>query len=239
MYENRIIQCMIIDDEPPARTVLERYIREMPNLNLAAVCSNAIEGLNVLQKQPIDLLFLDIHLPQLKGNEFVKILTNPPQIIFTTAYADYALEGYELNATDYLLKPIQFDRFVKAINKAFLFNKSSEEKKTISDEAGTKPLYIYLRADRKMRKVLLSEIIYVESMKDYVKVFTTSGMIVSKLTISTMEAMLPAKEFIRTHRSYIVSVAKIKSFTNELIEINQTEIPIGKMFRAEVMKALT
>ncbi|MBN8855206.1 MAG: DNA-binding response regulator [Sphingobacteriales bacterium 50-39] len=234
------IRCLIVDDEPPARDILRRYISEMPMLELAGECGNAMEALNILQHRPVDLLFLDIRMPQLKGTELVKILKNPPKVIFTTAHADYALEGYELDVVDYLLKPIQFDRWVKAVSKAFQTAGPLvvPGPGAVPSESARKDSFVYFRMDRKMVKVMLQDIVYVESMKDYVKVHTSDGVIITKQSISSVEAMLPEQSFIRTHRSYIVNIDKIKSYTHELIEIEKVELPIGKLFRNGVRKVL-
>jgi two-component system, LytTR family, response regulator len=237
MHDAAQIRCLVIDDEPPAREIIRRYIQEVPTLELAGECANAIQAFALLQQQSVDLLFLDIRMPQLNGNDFLKTLKNPPKVIFTTAYPDYALEGYELDVIDYLLKPIPFDRFLKAVNKAYQLALPKNESSFIAEERKTES-FVYFRADRKMVKVMLQDIFYIESMKDYIKIFTTNGMIITKQSISSVEAMLPEKDFIRSHRSYIVSARHIKSFTSELIEINNTEIPIGKLFRNEVMKML-
>jgi len=239
MLSQTAIKCLIVDDEPPARDVLRRYIETIPSLSLSGECANAIEAMSFLQRNEVDLLFLDIHMPQLKGIDLLKILSNPPKVIFTTAFSDYALEGYNLDVVDYLLKPIQFERFLKAVSKAFQYAKpiAANAPATLLEESRKEP-YIYLRADRKMVKVLLQDILYVESMKDYIKVYTTTGTIVTKQSITSMEAMLPEASFIRTHRSFIASVEKIKSFTPELIEIEKAEIPIGKLYRTSVLKLL-
>lgn len=233
------INCLIIDDEPPARDVLRRYVEELPILKLCGECGNAIQALSFLQQQPIDLLFLDIRMPQLNGIDFIKTLKHPPKIIFTTAYSEYALEGYELDVVDYLMKPIRFDRFLKAINKAFPANdlKRPILQPSVHPEKEN-AAFVYFRADRKMVKVLLNDILYVESMKDYVKVFTHTSTIITKQSISSVETMLPEKKFVRTHRSYIVSVDKIKSFTSEVLEIGKSEIPIGKLYRNSVLRLL-
>ncbi len=239
MHENSTIKCLIVDDEPPAREIIRRYIEQMPTLELVGECANAIQAFTVLQQQPVDLVFLDIRMPQLNGNDFLKALQTPPKIIFTTAYSEYALEGYELDAIDYLMKPIPFDRFLKAVNKAF-------RQPAIKVEAPVAALqeekkggsFVYFRADRKMVKVMLQDIFYIESMKDYIKVITSNGTIITKQSISSVEAMLPEKDFVRTHRSFIVSTCHIKSFTSELIEIHNTELPIGKLFRNEVLKMI-
>lgn len=242
MHDASAIRCLIVDDEPLARDVLCRYIESIPSLTLSGECGNAIEAMGFLQQQPVDLMFLDIHMPQIKGIDLVRILSYPPKVIFTTAHAEYALEGYDLDAVDFLLKPIQFERFLKAVGKAFQYVKPVATAAAVTPEVNEetkKEPYIYLRADRKMVKVLLQDILYVESMKDYVKVYTGNGTIITKQSITAMEAMLPEQSFVRTHRSFIASVDKIKSFTTELIEIEKTEIPIGKLYRNNVMKVLS
>ncbi|MGB8193339.1 MAG: LytTR family DNA-binding domain-containing protein [Chitinophagaceae bacterium] len=231
------IQCLVVDDEPPAREVIRRYISEVPMLQLAGECGNAVQAIQLLQTRQIDLLFLDIRMPQLNGMELLKVIRNPPPVIFTTAHAEYALEGYELDVMDYLLKPIRFDRFVKAVNKVFQLNGHRAIEHTTAEEE-KKESFVYFRADRKMVKVMLQDILYIESMKDYIKVFTASGTIITKQSMTSVEAMLPEKQFIRTHRSFIVSLHKIRSFTSELIEIDKAEIPIGKLFRSTVLKVL-
>jgi len=215
------IKCLIVDDEPPAREVLKRYVEEIPTMEMAGECANAIQAITILQQQSIDL-------------------KNPPKIIFTTAYSEYALEGYELDIVDYLMKPIRFDRFLKAVNRAFpiLGHKQPADQMPSIDERINES-FVYFRADRKMVKVLLNDILYIESMKDYIKVVTTTGTIITKQSISSVETMLPETLFLRTHRSFIVSISKIKSFTNELIDIDKAEIPIGKLYRNGVMKYLS
>jgi len=236
MPENNYIRCLLVDDEPPARDVIRRYIEQVPMLRLEAECTNAIEAFGFLQTQTVDLIFLDIRMPQLSGTDFLKTLKNSPKVIFTTAYQEYALEGYELDVIDYLMKPIPFDRFLKAVNKSFQLVSARTELPVVDEKRNDS--FVYFRADRKMIKVMLKDILYIESMKDYIKVFTQTGTIITKQSISSVEAMLPEHTFIRTHRSYIVSLAHIQSFTSELIEIGKTEIPVGKLFRNEVMKRL-
>ena len=241
MSEPRTIRCLVIDDEPLAREIIGRYIDEMPGLELAGECPNAVQAMTFLQQQPVDLVFLDIRMPQLNGTDFLRILKHPPKTILTTAYSEYALEGYDLDVVDYLMKPIRFDRFLKAVNKAFpVINGSAEVKTPIMAalEEKKNDSFVYFRADRKMIKVMLSDILYIESMKDYVKVNTLQGVIITKQSITSVEAMLPDKLFVRAHRSFIVAVSRIRSFTNELIEIDKAEIPIGKLYRNGVMKVL-
>jgi two-component system LytT family response regulator len=235
MHEPNRIRCLIIDDEPPAREIIRRYLEQVPTLQLAGECANAMQAFALLRQEPVDLMFLDIRMPQLNGNDFLKTLKNPPKVIFTTAYPEYAVEGYELDVLDYLVKPIQFERFLRAVNKVYQQTPARQE---LPVEEKKSESFVYFRADRKMIKVMLQDIFYIESMKDYVKIFTANGMIITKQSISSVEAMLPEKDFIRSHRSYIVSARHIKSFTSDLIEINNMEIPIGKLFRNEVMKNL-
>lgn len=241
MHNPPPIRCLLVDDEPPARDVLRRYIETVPTLQVCGECGNALEAMSFLQQQPADLLFLDIHMPQLKGIDLLKILPNRPKVILTTAHSSYAVEGYDLDIVDYLLKPIQFERFLKAVGRAFQQTKLVSSAAAYAPPATEEPRkegYIYLRADRRMVKVLLEDVLYIESMKDYIKVVTTGGTIITKQSITAMEAMLPEQLFIRTHRSFIASVEKIRSFTAEVVQIDKTEIPIGKLYRQSVLKAL-
>ncbi len=232
-----ILKCLIIDDEPPAREIIHRYINELSMLECAGECGNALQSISFLQQNNIDLIFLDIKMPQINGNEFLKTIKNPPAVIFTTAYIGYAIEGYELDVVDYLLKPIKFDRFVKAVNKAFILR----GKDAMDIKRATGPVaesFVYFRCERKMVKVMLHEILYIESMKDYVRIFTTQETVITKLSLNSVQSMLPEKEFIRIHRSFIVSSSKIKSYTHESVEINKTEIPIGKLYRNAALETL-
>lgn len=231
------IRCLVIDDEPPAREIMRRYIEEVPMLKLAGECGNAVQAIQFLQSRPVDLLFLDIRMPQLNGTELLKVIRNPPPVIFTTAHPEYALEGYELDVMDFLLKPIRFDRFVKAVNKVFQLRGQRAIEQAPAEEV-KEGAFVYFRADRKMVKVMLQDILYIESMKDYIKVFTSQGTIITKQSMTSVEAMLPEKQFVRTHRSFIVSLNKINSFTSEVLEVGKTEIPIGKLFRSNVLKVL-
>jgi two-component system LytT family response regulator len=236
MHDSKPIRCLLVDDEPPAREILRRYIDDIATMELAAECSNALQAFTVLQKETIDLMFLDIRMPRMNGNDFLKSIKHPPKVIFTTAYPEYALEGYELDVVDYLLKPVPFDRFLKAVNKAFPTGAVPDEKMELVEKK--KQAFVYFRIDRKMKKVMLDDIMYIESMKDYIKLFTPGGTLITKQSISSVEEMLPVKEFARVHRSYIVSLDHIKSFTAEVIEIGNTNIPIGKLYRSEAMKIL-
>ena len=235
MPEDRIYQCLVVDDEPMARDVLRRYIEKIPTLQVAGECSNAIDALVFLQHNNVDLIFLDIRMPELLGTEFVKSLHNPPKIIFTTAFKEYALDGYDLDVIDYLLKPVRFERFLKAVNKAFP-KKEETGPANGTNERKTGTDFIYLRVDRKLVKIVLENVLYIESARDYVKVFTKDKCFVTRQTISSIEAMLSGNEFVRIHRSYIIAVNKIKSLTNELVEIGDTELPIGKFYKNSFLK---
>jgi DNA-binding LytR/AlgR family response regulator len=232
------IRSIIVDDEPMARDVIRRYIEKIPTLKLVGEFGNAIDAMVFLQEHMVDMIFLDIKMPQLSGTEFVRSLRNVPKIIFTTAHKEFAYEGFELDVIDYLLKPIRFDRFLRAVNKAFPQRQQEIEThgKILNEESRTPTSFIYLRVDRKMIRVLLSDILYIESDKDYVKVFTEKGFIITRQTISSVEVMLPESQFIRIHRSYIISLTKLKSFTAETVEIGNKEIPIGKIYRNNFFK---
>jgi two-component system LytT family response regulator len=229
--------CIIVDDEPLARDVIRRYIEQIPTLRLSAEFRNAIDASLYLISNEVDLIFLDIRMPQLTGIEFLRSLRKAPKVIFTTAHKEYALDGYELDVIDYLLKPIRFDRFLKAVNKA-LPEFQHLEKKQLPPEEDSRPFdsFIYLRVDRKMVKVMLDDILYIESERDYVKIYTEEGYILTRQTIASIEAMLSQRQFMRIHRSYIVSLKKLKSFTSETVEIGSKEIPIGKLYRNEFLK---
>jgi len=233
------ISCLAVDDEPIALHAIEKYIRATPMLDLVATCNNAVEALADLQNNKVDLLFIDIQMPQIFGTDFVRTLTHPPKVIFTTAFRKYAIDGFELDAVDYLLKPISFERFLKAVNKVISKNlHSSEQIVSSADVKENTEKYLFLRADRKNIKVNFDDILFIESLKDYVKVVTKDKSILTKQAISSIEKMLPADLFTRTHRSFIVSIDKINSFTQDLIQIDKQEIPISRSYRYAVETAL-
>jgi DNA-binding LytR/AlgR family response regulator len=233
------LNCLVIDDEPEAIEVLESYIQLVEHLELVAKCGDAMQAFQVLQTKKIDLIFLDIKMPKLLGTDFLRSLQNPPKVIFTTAYREYALDGFELNVVDYLLKPIPFDRFIKAVAKVTMNEDATESVHIAENDSNDKKTFLYFRHERKMAKVMTNEILYVESLKDYIKIVTHSPKpLVVKQTISSVEEMLPETDFIRIHRSYIVAIDKIKSYTPTLIEIGGTELPVGRLFQKEVERAL-
>jgi len=233
------IICLVVDDEPPALAVMEKYINAIPSLQLATSCSNAFDALTFLQHNKVDLLLLDIQMPQILGTDFMRTLTNAPKVIFTTAFRKYAVEGFDLDAVDYLLKPISFERFLKAVNKVMRLNlpvTGNEIFHPVQKIEQTSPS-IYLRADRKNIKVNLNDILFIESLKDYIKVVTKERTIVTKNSISSLEENLPSS-FIRIHRSFIVAFNKIDSFTPELIQIGKYELPISRSYRLQVENLL-
>jgi DNA-binding LytR/AlgR family response regulator len=240
MQQAKKINCLVIDDEPPARDILKKYISGVELLNLAGECSNAVETLSFLQGNTVDLLFLDIKMPHILGTSFLRTLKNPPKVIFTTAFRKYAVEGFDLNAVDFLLKPISFERFLQAVNKIMQLDipvtaNPNPQNDLLPDQS--RP-FLYFRMDRKMVKVFLEDILIIESLKDYIKVVTVNKVIVARQSISALEEMLPKDAFIRTHRSYIIAINKIDSYNTDIIDIGKREIPIGRLFRHEVNRKL-
>ena len=235
-----VINCLIVDDEPPALDILKTYIHALSRLQLVEACNNAIDALEVLNHKRVDLIFLDIKMPMLLGTDFVRSLKDPPKIIFTTAYRKFAVEGFELNAIDYLLKPIAFERFLKAVNKVMNVSLSDVKHAVAPGYTGTlyQSAFICFRADRKMHKVALDDILYVESLKDYIKVATSTKTIVTRQSISSLEENLPKSMFLRIHRSYIVAINKIQSYSSELVTIGANELPVSKMYKHEVENIL-
>lgn len=234
------IKTLIVDDEPHAIDIIEKYIANFPDLQLVAKCNNAVQAFQILQRNKIDLLFLDIKMPGLLGTDLVRTLTNPPRIIFTTAYQDYALEGFDLNAVDYLLKPIPFDRFLKAMDKVFNGYKPDHLSVTPHSPASTvkNDSFVYLRVDRKNVKLNVDDIYWVESLKDYIKVVLADKTYISKQKISILEKLVPEDKFVRIHRSFLVSIEKIQSYHSFAIEILGKELPVGRNYKDQLRKRL-
>src|SRR5688572_27713536 len=220
------IKCIIVEDEPLAAKVLSDYVSQVPFLELKGTFKDAILATEHLRENTVDLIFLDIHLPKLKGMAFLKTLTNPPAVIITTAYHQYAVEGFSMNVTDYLLKPIEFERFLVAVNKV----KAAQGEKQKATESQEKD-FIFLNVQKKKVKILFSEIVYIESQREYIKIVTTKREYISKMSTHEIEALLPTNLFKRIHRSFIVSVSKIESYTAEAVEVNGVSIPIGRGYR--------
>lgn len=228
------MKCIIVDDEPLAIEVIESYVDKIDSLELVGKFRNAIKAFDYIQSgEPVDLIFLDIQMPKLTGIEFLKTLTNPPKVIFTTAYREYALEGFELEVLDYLLKPISFDRFMKAVSKAL--NHSKEVEVSTNAEGDD---FTFFKCDKKMIRVCLKDILYIESIKDYVKIKTAEKEVVTHQKISVLETKLPANHFIRVHRSFIINIPKIESYSASEIELNNESIPVGRNYKVEVMDKL-
>ncbi len=225
------IKCIIIEDEPLAVKVLSDYILQVPFLDLQGTFKDAIHATDYLRNNNVNLIFLDIHLPKLKGMAFLKTLTNPPAVIITTAYHQYAVEGFNLNVLDYLLKPFDFERFLKAVTKV----KTAEREKQKLNESPEIKDFIFLNVQKKKVKILFSEILYIESQQEYIKIITTKKEYISKMSTHEIEALLPANLFIRIHRSFIISISKIESYTAEIVEINGVSIPIGRGYK-DIMK---
>jgi two-component system, LytTR family, response regulator len=219
------IRCIIVEDEPLAAKVLTDYISEVPFLELKGIFKDAILATEFLRDNEVDLIFLDIHLPKLKGMAFLKTLASPPAVIITTAYHQYAVEGFNLNVTDYLLKPIEFERFLVAVTKVRTAAKGKpEESKDGKD-------FIFLNVQKKKVKILFSEILYIESQREYIRIVTTKGEYLSKMSTHEIESILPVNQFKRIHRSFIVSVARIDSYTAEAVEISGVSVPIGRGYK--------
>lgn len=222
------LKCIIVEDEPLAIKVLADYVSQVPFLDLQGSFKDAILATEYLRDHDVDLIFLDIHLPKLKGIAFLKTLTNPPAIIITTAYNQYAVEGFNMNVTDYLLKPVEFERFLVAVNKV---KSSQREKPEPVDSAEASRDYLFLNIQKKKVRILFSEIVYVESQREYIKIVTTKKEYLSKMSTHEIESLLPSNLFKRIHRSYIVCVDKIESYTAEMVEVNGVSIPIGRGYK--------
>lgn len=230
-------RCLIVDDEPLAIEAIRIHIEKLDSLKLVADCTDAIQAFDILRNNRIDLLFLDIQMPEMTGLDFLKTLKNPPKVIFTTAYRDYAIQAFDLDVIDYLLKPISFERFMQAVNKYYesvpqdiITGKSSDPK--IED-------FFYVKAEKKNVKVRFDEITYIESMKDYVKIVCKSKTVISKIMIGQLTDLLPESLFLRIHRSYIVYLPNIEAFSSISVEVPGKEIPIGRNYKNETLKTLT
>lgn len=232
------VRCLLIDDEPPALKVLTSYVSNINGLEIVAQCKNAIEALDVLNQKTVDVIFLDIKMPKILGTEFLKNLSHPPKVIFVTAYRDYAVEGYELDAVDYLVKPVSFERFFKAITKLNRMM-GKESVITSTDYKSNPEAFVYLKVDKDMKKIFLNDIAYIESWKDYVKLFLTGGKhLLIKQSISSLENLLSEHKFLRVHRSYIISLNKVSGYNTLLVQLGENEIPIGRLYKQNVMERL-
>lgn len=232
------MKCIIVDDEPLAIEILESYVSKIDQLQLAGTFRNAIAAFTFLQQDQVDLIFLDIQMPKLSGIEFLKTLKSPPKVIFTTAFRDYAIEGFDLEVADYLLKPISFERFLKAVAKVM--------HKDVVPQSSTQPVktenggdnYVFFKVDKKMVKTKMSDILFIESIKDYVKVRTTEKEIITQQKISYLEESLPKEQFIRVHRSFIINRERIDAYSATDVEIGKHHVPIGRNYKNDVIRLL-
>ena len=231
------IRCLVVDDEELARTLLQTYIRRLPSLELVASCANPLEAMSILQQQQIDLLFLDIQMPELTGIEFLRTLTKKPIVIFTTAYAEFALEGYALDVTDYLLKPFSFERFVQATNKAtaLLQARANAGGMAAGEPATPGKDHILVKADHKVHRIKLDDIFFIQSMREYVAYHTPAGRLLSLNSLKSLEESLPSERFIRIHKSYIVAIDKIDTLEGNLVHVGKEKLPIGASYREAVV----
>lgn len=232
------VHCLLVDDEPPALKVLVSHISNINGVEIVGQCKNAIEALEILQTKKIDLIFLDIKMPKILGTDFLRTLSHPPKVIFVTAYDHYAVEGYDLNVVDYLVKPVSFERFLKAITKVKRLVDNETIKQT-EEHSHNPDAFVYLKIDRRMQKVYINDIEYIEGWKHYIKVFLAGGKhLLVKESITAIGNLLSEHKFLRVHRSYIVSMSRISGYNNLYIQINATEIPIGRLYKQNVMEVL-
>lgn len=228
-----MINCIIVDDEPIAREILENHLEKITAIHVLGSCKNAVEAFNIINSNKVDLIFLDINMPEISGLSFARSINKHIKIIFTTAYREYAIDGFDLKAVDYLLKPISFERIFQAINKYKNENQQLHPE-TPQDLTLEKNEFIFVKSDRKMVKINFSDVNYIESLADYLKIHLEDKTILTRETITSIEAKLPKRDFLRIHRSYIISINKIQSFTNEFVEINKKAIPISRSYKNDV-----
>ena len=230
------IRTLIVDDEPHAMDIIRKYAKHIPEIEIVGTCGNAIEAFQTIQHNNIDLVFLDIKMPRLLGTDLVRSLKRPPMIIFTTAYQEYAIEGFDLNAIDYLLKPIPLKRFLQAIDKVMHFLDGDDKKQGVGESSNPQVAqnanhFIYLRVDRRLVKVNTDDILWIESLKDYIKVTSKEKVFYTKQKISVMEKLLPMGEFLRIHRSFIIPLNKVEGYNPNYVLIAETKIPIGRNYK--------
>lgn len=235
------MNCIAIDDEALALELIEDNIKKVPFLHLVKTCQSAFEAIEIMNQQPVDLLFLDIQMPDINGIKFLKSVSQKPMVIFTTAYDKYAIEGYELDVIDYLLKPIPFDRFLKAVNKAydlFYLKNYSPQINPNKQFNGKSPDFIFVKADYSMVKINFDDILYIEGLKDYIKIYAGGKPVLTLTSLKSIEEKLPSDKFIRVHRSFIISLSKIKSVQKSIVKIGEKEIPLGDSFRDQFLQLI-
>jgi DNA-binding LytR/AlgR family response regulator len=233
------MKCIIVDDEPLAIEILESYVSKIEQLKLEGTFRNAVSAFTFLQQNPVDLMFLDIQMPKLSGIDFLKSLKNPPKVIFTTAFRDYAIEGFELEVADYLLKPIPFERFLKAVGKVLHQPGPATHSFPVTGKTEPSDDFVYFKVDKKMVKTRMADILYIESVKDYVKVRTADKEIVTQQKISYLEESLPKEHFLRIHRSFIINRTRIDAYSATDVEIGKFHIPIGRNYKNDVIRVLS
>jgi len=232
-------KCIIIDDEPLARDLMRNHISKLENFEIVAECGDAMKALQELRDKKVDIMFIDIEMPQITGIEFLKILKNPPKIIITSAYREYALDSFELDVVDYLLKPITFERFLKAINK--YYQETQEEVAVnvpVSDVNQKEEPFIYVKENKRLIKVNLGDILYIEGLSEYVQIYTDRKKFITKTSMTNLEEKLPSDGFLRIHKSFIVSLSRIEAFTASTIEVPGKELPIGRSYKNSVLNTL-
>ncbi|GAA0890647.1 LytTR family DNA-binding domain-containing protein [Fulvivirga kasyanovii] len=233
-----MIKYIIIDDEHIAHDVIKGYCDMLPDMKFQQSCYDALEAIQYLNQHTIDLIFLDLNMPKLKGFDFLKTLTTPPKVIVTTAYSEFALEGYELNVSDYLLKPFSFERFLKAINKTFVTPKHSSPTLHADNASKTTQERIFIQSDNKYVQVIIEDILYIEASGNYCKVVTQEGTIITRDKISNLITILPVTDFIQVHRSFVVAAQHIKSIEGNMIHIGGSTVPVGKVYKMNVSRLL-
>jgi DNA-binding LytR/AlgR family response regulator len=229
------LQCLVVDDEPLAAKVIEKHIQDIPFLEMAGVCHDALAAMEFLKKNQIEVLILDIHMPKLKGLDLLRILTNKPKVILTTAYHQYALEGFELEVVDYLLKPVEFDRFLKAVNR--LLPDASSNMAARAVEANTRP-FRFFKANRMNIKVYLDEVRYIEGSGDYVKIHYADKYIMVQMQLSEVETYIASDDFLRIHRSFLVPIPKIDAYSSSEVVVEGVSLPIGRHYKMQALERL-
>jgi len=232
------LRTLIVDDEPHAIEIIKKYAEQIPVLEIVDTCYNAIQAFHLIQQTRVDLMFLDVKMPGLSGTDLARSLKNPPRIVFTTAYQEYAVEGFDLNAVDYLMKPIGFDRFLRAVDKVLALERTEQPGLSSSDITHAQPIdhFLYLRIERRLVKVNTKDILWIESVRDYVKVVTSDKVHTTKQKISVTEELLPSGEFLRIHRSFIVPKHKIESYHPNYVVVNGNSIPVGRNYKDAVAR---
>jgi DNA-binding LytR/AlgR family response regulator len=230
-------RCLIVDDEPLARELISGHIRKLENFEIVDECDNAMKAMDALRHQSVDLMFLDIKMPQMTGIDFLKTLKRPPKVIITTAFSQYALDGFELDVVDYLMKPVTFERFFKAVNKYFQSG-SPEPVELEGGNGSSQESFIYVKENKRVIKIYLKEIEFIEGLNEYIRIHTDNRRVVVKSSLQNIENKLPSEQFIRIHKSYIVSIPRIRAFNATIIELENAKLRIGRNYKNQVFSAL-